>query len=64
MYHFEFSCGASPFLATVREAPLESYVGLSCGVKESEAPEVRSTLTDLPSAVFGGQLPMMRSVFV
>ena len=57
MYHFEFSCGASPDLATVKEAPLESYVGLPCGVKESEAPEAKSIATALPSAVFGEQLP-------
>lgn len=57
MYHFEFSCGASPDLATVKEAPLESYVGLPWGVKESEAPEAKSIATALPSAVFGEQLP-------
>lgn len=57
MYHFEFNCGASPDLATAKEAPLESYVGFPCGVKESEAPEAKSIATALPKAVFGAQLP-------
>lgn len=61
MYHFDVSWGESPDLATVKEAPLESYEGLPCEVKESEAPEVKSIVTDFPSAVSGGQLPIMGS---
>ena len=61
MYHLELTCGASPDLATVKEAPLESYVGLPCGVKESEGPEAKSIATALPNAEFGGQLPETRS---
>lgn len=57
MYHFEVSCGESPDFATVKEAPFESYVGLPCGVNESEDPDVKSMFTVLPSAVSGGQLP-------
>ncbi len=57
MYHFDTNCGESPDFATVNLAPLESYVGFPWGVKESEAPCVKSILTNLPSAVSGGQLP-------
>ena len=58
MYHFDVNCGESPDLATVNEAPLESYVGLPWGVKESDAPFVKSTVTDLPRAGSAGQLPV------
>lgn len=54
MYHFEVSWGESPDLATVNETPLESYVGLPCGVKLSED-EVKSILTVRPRAESGGQ---------
>lgn len=57
MYHFEVSCGESPDLATVKEAPLESKVGLPCGVKESDGPLAKSTETDVPKAGSAGQLP-------
>lgn len=57
MYHFELSCGESPDLATVKVAPLESYVGLPWGVKESDAPSAKLMLTDLPRAGSAGQLP-------
>ena len=58
MYHFETRSGESPDPATVNEAPFEPYVGLPWAVNESEAPEVKSIFTDLPSAVSGGQLPL------
>lgn len=57
MYHLEVNCGESPGLATVKLAPLESYVGLPWGVKESDGPSVKSMLTDLPRAGSAGQLP-------
>ncbi len=57
MYHLEVNRGESPGLATVKEAPFESYVGLPCGVKESDGPSVKSMLTDLPRAGSAGQLP-------
>jgi hypothetical protein len=41
---------------------LESYVGLPEGVKLSDAPLVKSMLTDLPSAESGGQLPCVRGL--
>ena len=56
IYHFETRRGESPDAATVNEAPFEPYVGLPWGVNESEAPDVKSIFTDLPSAVSGGQL--------
>ena len=59
MYHFDAMSGESPSFATVNEAPLESYVGLPTGVNESDGPEVKSMLTDLPSAVSAGQLAMI-----
>ena len=59
MYHFEVSWGESPDLATVKPAPFESYVGFPWGVKESEDPDVKSMVTDLPSAVSAGQLPVI-----
>lgn len=62
MYHFELSRGESPGSATVNEAPLESYVGLPCGVKESEGPAVKSMVTALPKAGFAGQLPASQLV--
>ena len=64
MYHFDISSGESPDFATVKEAPLESYVGLPCGVKESDAPAVKSILTAFPSAGFGGQLPPCKGLQV
>lgn len=60
MYHFDINCGESPGAAMVNLAPLESYVGFPWGVKESEGPCVKSILTDLPSAVSGGQLPTVQ----
>ncbi|KAL8757778.1 MAG: hypothetical protein Q9184_004116 [Pyrenodesmia sp. 2 TL-2023] len=62
MYHFELSRGESPGSATVNEAPLESYVGLPCGVKESEGPAEKSTVTALPKAGFAGQLPEEKEI--
>ena len=59
MYHFEVTRGESPGLATVKLAPLESYVGLPWGVKESDGPSVKSMLTDLPRAGSAGQLPAL-----
>ena len=49
--------GESPDFATVNEAPFESYVGAPWVVKESDSPDVKSIVTDLPSAVSAGQLP-------
>lgn len=49
------SWGASPDLATVKETPFESYVGLPSVVKELTEPFVKSTLMDFPKAVSGGQ---------
>lgn len=57
MYHFDIIVGASPDLATVNEAPLESYVGAPCAEKESEAPEVKSIVTLFPNAVSAGHDP-------
>lgn len=51
-----------PDLATAKPAPFESYVGLPCGVNESDSPCVKSILTARPSAVSGGQLPVKQSV--
>ncbi len=59
MYHLDAMSGASPDPATVKEAPFESYVGVPWAVKESDCPAVKSILTDLPSAVSGGQLPVV-----
>lgn len=56
MYHFDAMRGESPACATENEAPFGPYVGLPWGVKELDCPEVKSMLTDLPSAVSGGQL--------
>lgn len=58
MYHFDVNWGESPDLATVNEAPLELYVGLPWGVKESDAPSVKSIVTDLLRAGSAGQLPV------
>ncbi len=57
MYHFDVSIGESPDLATVKEAPLESYFMFPWAVKLSEA-LVRSIFTALPRAELGGQFPM------
>jgi len=38
----------------VKATPLELYVGLPCVVKLSEAPWVKSIVTDLPSAESAG----------
>lgn len=62
MYHFEVSWGESPDLAIAKLTPLESYVGLPCGVKLSDAPFVKSILTDLPSAESAGQLADVRGL--
>lgn len=51
--------GESPAFATAKEAPFESYEGMPWVVKESDCPEVKSIFTALPSAVSGGQLPVM-----
>ena len=57
MYHLDAINGESPDLATVKEAPFESYDGEPWVVNESEAPDVKSMVTSLPNAVSGGQLP-------
>ena len=57
MYHLDVNWGESPPFATVKPAPSVEYVGLPCGVNESDCPDVKSILTDLPRAVSGGQLP-------
>ena len=62
MYHFELICGESPGFATVKAAPSEPYEGEPCGVKESEAPFVKSMSTDRPSAEFGGQPPSLNQL--
>lgn len=61
-YHFEMTCGESPPRATVKAAPSEPYVVAPVDVKESEAPEVKSTLTERPRAESGGQLPVTVSM--
>lgn len=63
MYHLDAISGESPDFATVKEAPFELYVGVPWLVKESEAPEVKSIVTSLPSAVSAGQLPVDLSVY-
>ena len=62
MYHFEVIWGESPDFATVKEAPSDPNVGFPWLVKLSEAPLVKSTLTLLPSAESGGQLPDVRGL--
>ncbi len=62
MYHFDVNSGESPDFATVKAAPLESYVGLPFDVKSSEGPWVKSMVTDLPRAGSAGQLPAVLSV--
>src|SRR5450432_2082402 len=47
--------GESPRLATVKEAPFESYVGFPDALKESTEPLVKSTLIALPNAGSGWQ---------
>jgi hypothetical protein len=54
MYHLEVNFGESPGLSTVKATPLELYVGFPFAVKLSEAPCVKSMLTDFPSAESGG----------
>ena len=53
IYHLEFICGASPDCATVKDAPFASYVGVPWVVNSLDAPEVKSMVTDLPSAGSG-----------
>ena len=55
MYHLDVNCEESPDFAIVNDAPLEPYVGFPCGVKLSEAPCVKSMLTDFPRAESAGQ---------
>jgi len=54
--------GESPDLATVKEAPFESYVGFPEGVKDDEAPDVKSKVVAFPRAGSAGQLPAVESV--
>ena len=49
--------GESPCCATVNSAPFDPYATLPVGVKRLEAPEVKSTSIDFPSAGSAGQLP-------
>lgn len=47
--------GESPGFAIVKPAPLLPYVGSPVGVNWDEGPEVKSMVSDLPSAVSAGQ---------